>query len=182
MPGKFSFRLQRADSRRDFPSKLVIGRNELETTTPVLLKALAFLLFFRERLQIDANLHTDAIPFRADVVQVDYEMRPRLWVECGDCTVSKLDKLAVKVPEAEIWVMKSSLELVEELMRAMRKGELRRNRYQFVAFDTAMFEELRSLLRSRNEVYWVEGSFEPPRLQFDFNGLWFDASFEIRRF
>ena len=32
-----------------------------------------------------------------DVVQLDYELRPKLWVECGECTVQKLDRLAVKV-------------------------------------------------------------------------------------
>jgi hypothetical protein len=182
MSGKFSFRLQRAEPRRDFPSKLILGQHDSETTTHVLLKALGFLLFFRERLQVDVELHNDSIPFRPNLVQLDYEMRPRLWIECGDCTVTKLDKLAVKVPEAEIWIMKASLESVDELARAMAKAGLRRNRYQLIGFESGFVDELGSLMRGRNDVYWVGGSVDPPGLQMDFNGLWFDATFSVTRF
>ena len=41
---------------------------------------------------------------------------------------------------------------------------------------------LLKLLASRNTVFWVRGDFDPPGLQFDFNGLWFDASFGVLRF
>ena len=171
MAGKFSFRLQRAEPSHGFPSKLIIGQQDTETTAHVLLKALAYLLFFRERLQLEVNLHMDSIPFRPDVVQLDYELRPKLWVECGECSVNKLDKLAVKVPEAEIWVVKGSLSAAEDLFRAMSKAELRRQRYQLIGLDAELFEEMNGLLRSRNEVYWVLGSLDPPALQLDFNGL-----------
>lgn len=148
----------------------------------VLLKALGFLLFFRPRLQVDVELHNDSIPFRPSLVELDYELRPRLWVECGDCSVSKLDKLAVKVPEAEIWVVRASPEAVDELVRGMSKAGLRRERYQLLAFDPGLVEELGGLMRSRNDVYWVSGGFDPPQFQMDFNGLWFDATFSVTRF
>lgn len=182
MAGKFSFRLQRAEPSYGFPSKLVIGQQETETTAHVLLKALAYLLFFRERLQLETNLHMDSIPFRPDVVQLDYELRPKLWIECGECSVNKLDKLAVKAPEAEIWVIKRSLTAAEDLLHAMAKAELRRQRYQLIGLDAELFEEMNGLLRSRNEVYWVHGSLDPPVLQLDFNGLWFEGTFTVLRF
>ena len=182
MSGKFSFRLQRADSRRGFPAKLILGLYDAETTVHVLLKALGFLLFFRERLQVDVELHNDSIPFRPNLVELDYEMRPRLWIECGECSVTKLDKLAVKVPEAEIWIIRGSLESVDELVRGMEKAGLRRNRYQLLGFESGFVEELCSLMRGRNDVFWVGGSFDPPSLQLDFNGLWFDATFSVTRF
>src|SRR5689334_17093342 len=182
MGGKYSFRLGRANPPRGFPSKLIVGRQDTETAGHVLLKALGYLLFFRERLQVDVNLHDPAIPYRPDLVQLDYELRVRLWVECGECNVIKLDRLAVKVPEAEIWVIKRSLTAAEDLWRAMAKAELRRHRYHLIALDARMFDEAESLLESRNEFYWVQGSFDPPQLQFDFNGLWFDAPFSVLPF
>jgi hypothetical protein len=45
-----------------------------------------------------------------------------------------------------------------------------------------MFGELCGLMQGRNELFWVEGTFEPPRMQFDFNGLWFDAPFTVLRY
>jgi hypothetical protein len=143
---------------------------------------LAYVLFYRERLQIEGDVHNDSIPFRPDLVWLDYELRPRLWIECGECSVHKLNKLAVKVPDAEIWIVKRSVAQAEHLMAAMAKEELRRGRYQLLAFDAEMFDELCGLLRSRNEVVWFAGNCELARMQFEFNQLWFDAPFTLLRF
>ncbi len=182
MSSKFSFHLESQDRRRQLPSKIIIGRQDTETITHVALKFLAYLIFFRERLQIETNLHIDSIPFVPDICQLDYELRPKLWVECGECSVSKLNKLAVKVPEAEIWIMKRSPEAAQHLLAAMAKEELRRNRYRLLSLDADMIDEFCNLLKPRNELLWVSGEFEPPGLQFDFNGLWFDAPFTVMHF
>jgi hypothetical protein len=182
MPGKYSFHLKSADARRELPPKLIIGRRETETPAHVLLKLLGYLLFHRERLQVEPPLHDDSIPYLPGLVQLDYTLRAALWVECGESNLQRLDRLAVKVPEAELWVLKRSPAEVDDLVRLMAKHELRRNRYQLVGFDPAMFDELDGLLRPRNEVFWVGGGFDPPRLQLDFNGLWFDTAFEVTRF
>jgi len=179
---KFSFHLRSQDRKRDLPGKIIIGQNSTETLGHVVLKLLAYLLFYRERLQIEAGLHQDSIPFVPDLVQLDYELRPALWVECGDCGAPKLNKLAVKAPDSEIWVVKRSRAEVESLVQAMARLELRRNRYRLIGLDHGMFEEVCGLMRSRNEVFWVDGSFDPPRMQFDFNGLWFDAPFHCATF
>lgn len=182
MNAKYSFDLASQDKRRDLPAKIILGQNDNETVAHVMLKLLGFLIFYRERLQIEAALHQDSIPFVPDLVQLDYELRPKLWIECGECGVSKLNKLAVKAPEAEIWILKRSPTDAEHLFHAMAKGELRRGRYNVIGLDREMFEELCGLLKYRNEVTWVRGEFEPPQLQFDFNGLWFDAPFTLLRF
>jgi uncharacterized protein YaeQ len=182
MNAKHSFHLISEDRKRSLPSKIILGQQDTETITHVALKFLAYLVFFRERLQIETNLHMDNIPFVPDLVQLDYELRPRLWVECGECSVSKLNKLAVKVPEAEIWIVKRSLPAANQLFEAMTKEDLRRDRYTLLALDEEMLGEFCGLMRPRNELLWVSGEFEPPGLQFDFNGLWFDSSFNILRF
>ncbi len=182
MSAKYNFYFKSEDRQRPLPDKLILGQNDSETVTHVALKLLAYLLFYRERLQVELNLHSDQVPFTPDLVQLDYELRPKLWVECGECSLNKLNKLAVKVPEAEIWIVKASVADAEHLLRAMAKDELRQNRYQIVALEQAMVDELCGLLQSRNEVFWVGAAFDPANLQFDFNGLWFDSSFQVMRF
>ncbi len=182
MSAKFSFTLRGEDRRRPLPSKLIIGQRETETLPHVMLKLLAYLLFFRERLQLEAAPDFDAIPFVPDLVQYDYELRPALWIECGECSVAKLDKLAVKAPEAEIWIVKRSPADAEHLLAAMAKAELRRGRYNVLAFDAEMFSELCSFASTRNEVTWFKGHIEPPLVQFEFNGLWFEGAFTVMRF
>lgn len=182
MSGKYTFDLKSEERRRPLPNKIIVGQKETETVKHVMLKFMAFVLFYRERIQIEPRLPDDTIPFEPDVIQLDYSLRPSLWVECGECGVGKLHKLAVKVPDAEIWVIKRSLVDAQNLCRAMEKEELRRNRYGLIGLDAAMFDEMCGLLGPRNQLTWFTGSFDPPHLQFDFNGLWFDTIFTVLRF
>ncbi|MBI5802832.1 MAG: YaeQ family protein [Verrucomicrobia bacterium] len=183
MSAKFSFNLTSEDRRRaDLPRKILIAQHDGETVAHVTLRLLAFLIFWRPRLQVETNLHQDDIPFVPDLAQFDYQLRLALWVECGDCTVAKLDKLAVKCHDAEIWVVKRSPAEMERLRLAMKKAELRENRYSLLALDAEMFEEVCGLVQQRNEVTLFACEFDPPRLQFDFNGLWFEAEFKVLRF
>ena len=182
MSGKYSFDLKSEERRRAFPAKIIVGQKENEDVKHVMLKFLAYVLFYRERLQIEPRLTDDNIPFEPDVIQLDYSLRPALWVECGECSVSKLHKLAVKIPDSEIWVVKRSLAEAENLYRSMEKEELRRNRYGLIGLDHAVFDELCSLTEPRNQFSWFAGSFDPPTMQFEFNGLWFDTTFTVVRF
>ena len=150
MSAKYNFSFQSHEARRPLPAKLIIAQHETETIVHVGLKLLAFLWFARDRLQVEVNLHDDNIPFLPDLVQLDYEMRPALWVECGECSLSKLNKLAVKVPDAEIWIVKKSPADAEQLLRAMEREDLRRDRYRIVALDAAGFEEVCRHLGPRN--------------------------------
>jgi uncharacterized protein YaeQ len=184
MTTKHSFLLEASSRRhRDLPRKLVLVHEPPdENPTDVLLKLLAFLLFFRDRLEIGANLHNDSIPYVPDLVQLDYTLRPVLWIECGACRIEKLDRLAVKVPEAELWIVHPSRDSAQALHQQMARHELRRDRYSLLAFDQEMIEELASRMEPRNRVYWVASGFDPAQMQFDFNGLWFDTAFSVQRF
>ena len=182
MSAKYSFRFESRDRKRRLPGNLIIGQNDTETIAHVVLKMLGYVLFYRDRLQIEGDVHNDSIPFQPDLVWLDYDMRPKLWIECGECGVNKLHKLAVKVPEAEIWVLKRSLAQAEHLRAAMDKEQLRRNRYHLLAFDPEMFDELCGLVTGRNEVVWFGANFEFRQMQFEFNQLWFDSSFSVLTF
>ena len=182
MSSRFAFHVETEDKRSGLPERVFIGRHEDETPADVLLKFLGFALFHRERLQIGADLHDDNIRLVPDLVQLDYTMRPALWIECGEVTAAKLDKLAVKVPEAAIWVLKRSPEEIEPLLHEMAKHKLRRERYHLLAFNAEMFDEVLATLGMRNDVFWLRGEFDPPTLQFDFNSRWFDTEFQVSGF
>jgi len=182
MSSRFAFHVECEDKRSGLPERVFIGRKETETAADVLLKFLSYALFHRERLQISPELHDDNIRLTPDLVQLDYTLRPALWIECGEVNAAKLDKLAVKVPESEIWVVKRSAAEIEPLLWEMAKHKLRRNRYHLLAFDPEMFDEALTSLALRNEIFWLRGAFDPPALQFDFNGLWFDCAFQVFEF
>jgi len=177
-----SFHLQSGDGRLTLPPKLVLHRRAEESEDLILLKILGYLLLYRERLQVEPRLHDRDIHLVPHLLQMDFELHPALWAECGECEARRLKKIAIKVPDAEIWLLRESPEAASELLRLMEKQKLRRNRYNIVGFDPDMFEELRAHLKPRNEVFWVGAGFDPPGMSFDFNGLWFEAPFTHLKF
>lgn len=182
MSARHLFNLKSTDAKRPLPSKVLLVQSETETFTHILLKILGFLLFRRERLQIEPRLDDAYLTYRPDVVQLDYEGRIVLWVECGECSLEKLDRLAVKAPYGEIWAVKKSMAEAEGLIRKMGEERLRRGRYGVIGLDPAMLEELASLAIARNDVVWHRCTFDPPLMQFEFNGLWFESEFGVWRY
>lgn len=181
MSARYVFNLVSDNPRRPLPSKILLPQADTETLTHILLKLFAYLLFFRDRIQIEPRLDDDYLPFEPDIVQLDYEGRVALWVECGECALAKLDRLAVKAPYATIWSVKRSEAEAAELARAMNREGLRIGRYGIVGLDSEMLNEVAELTGARNDVRWYLGHFEPPRLQFEYNGLWFESEFTVRK-
>jgi len=181
MSARHVFNLRSLERRRPLPVKILMVQRETETLTHILLKFFAYLLFHRERIQLEPSLDEAFLSYRPDIVQFDFEGRIALWVECGECPIEKLDRLAVKAPYGEIWVMKRSPEEAAALAQRMAREGLRKGRYGLIGLDPAMLDEVASLATARNDIVWHRGSFEPPGLQFEFNGLWFEAEFSVLR-
>lgn len=181
MSSRYVFNLASEDRRRPLPPKLILAQGETETLTHILLKLFGYLLFFRERVQVEPRLDDDYLPFTPDIAQLDYEGRLALWVECGECAVAKFDRLAVKAPYAEIWAVKRSDTEAAELAEKMARERLRAGRYGIVGLDAEMLAEVAQLTGNRNDVRWYRGTFDPAVIQFEFNALWFEAGFSVRR-
>lgn len=182
MSARYVFNLRSERLRCVLPPKVLLVPRETETLVHILLKLFGFLIFQRERLVIEPSLDDDYLPFTPDLMQMDYQGRIALWVECGECAVTKLDRLAVKAPDAEIWAVKPSPTEAEALVRSMAHDRLRRGRYGVIGLDEAMMEEVAGLVGPRNQVVWYQCAFDPAGMQFEFNGLWFECGFTVLRY
>lgn len=176
---KYVFNLDSQDRSRELPNKIIIVQKREETVVEVLHRLFGFLILYRERIQLQKDLHDEYIPFVPDLVQLDYQLQPAFWAECGECDPKKLNKLAVKVHEGEIWIIRSSAEAVDEMVHQLDKAKGRKSRFRFLQLDEEMVAELSDLLQPRNDIIFYSGRFDPPQVQFDFNGLWFDAPFRV---
>lgn len=182
MNAKYSFNLSSDDPARKLPGKIIIAQSDTETTIHVGLKLLGYIFFYRERLQLETRLPHDSIPFVPDLSEMDYELRPILWVECGECSIAKLEKLAVKAPEAQIWILKRSRSAADELLKTMAKQEFRKGRYHVIGLEEQVFAEMVGLIQSRNELYWLKADEEIGEMQFELNGLWFELPLQVQHF
>lgn len=182
MSAKISVRLASEIANHPLPSKILLNQQPTEPLAHVLLKLLAYVLFQRDRLQVEPRLHDDNIPYIPDLLQLDLELRPALWIECGETEVTKLDRLAVKAPFAEIWAVQESRERLAALHREMSRHQLRTQRYHLLGFEQDLFSEMLATLAPRNELTLFRFSLDEPLFQLDFNGLWFEGTFEHRFF
>ena len=179
MQTKYSFQLKSEDKTRDFPHKALLTESEQQPAGQLLLKLLGYLLFFRERIQIDTRLPNSTFNFAPDIAALDYQLHPVLLIECGDCDTKKLNKLAIKAPEAEIWVLRSNEAEALDLLKRMKKDDLRTGRYKILAFEEEGFREMHELLSPKNEVMWVSVDWDLCSIQLDFNEVWFDLEFQV---
>lgn len=182
MVSKFVFNFKSHDNRRDLPGKILIVQRSEETLEIVLIRLFAYLIFYRDRLQMEVDLHDDYIRFVPDIVQLDYQLQPALWIECADCTPTKLNKLAVKAHEAEIWAVKKSETEIEELRAKMTRAKCRTDRYGLLSLDEEIFEDISRATQARNDVSLYVCDIEDGMLQFDYNGIWYDMTFRTSRF
>lgn len=176
---KFSFRLECEDSRIGVPDRLIVGRQEEESAVHIVLKALSFLLFYRERIQIGGHLYTDNIPFVPDLLQLSYEGHPTFWAECGESEPARLKKIVAKAPDAEIWWVREKEGEMDRMCAQLKKAGVRPGRIKMLGIPDELVQNLCQSLQAKNEIFWMPASFEPPGLQFDFNSEWIESPFEL---
>ena len=175
MSTKFSVRFISELRNHPLPPKMQFAKQPLESIGHVVLKLFTLVIFYDERFHVEPRLHDDNIPFVPDLAQLDYELRPARWFECGATPAAKFDKLAIKVPQAEFWLVERSQAELDIAKAEMARLDLRRNRYRLLAFQPAVFDELVQLFTGRNEVTLFRLDLAAGQIQFDFNGIWFDT-------
>ncbi len=179
MSRRYRFDLTSDDPRMRLPEKVMVGMKSGETEAHVLLKGIGFAICYRDRMEIEKKIPRDDVLFVPDLVQFDYRLEVAFWGECGDCSVDKLNKLAVKAPEAEIWVLKKSKNEADDLLVKMRKAGLRKGRYKVASFNVDDFMEILQLQKPKNSLYLCQMDWEMRQLQMEFNRLWFDIQLNL---
>ncbi len=176
LPHKFGFRIECSEPRLGIPDRLVVGRKAEESQRDVVLKLLGYLYFHRERLQLGGHLQAENIPFVPDLLQLDYEGRPRFWGECGESDPRRIRKILQKASRAEVWWIRCAGGEPEE---DLRRAGVRPGRLRFLDLPGEPLDELSRGLRARNEVFWMPPEHSPPLIQLDFNGLWIESGFRL---
>ncbi len=161
------------------PERLIVGRHDDESVVHVVLKALSFFIFYRERLQMGGHLHNENIPFIPDLLQLDYEGHPTFWAECGPSDPARIKKIVAKAPDAEVWWVRETTAEMEHMPQRLKKAGVRPGRVKFLGFPEELIETLCQCLQAKNDVFWMPADFDPPALQFDFNSEWVESPFEI---
>lgn len=148
MQEKFTFNIESPRFKR----KMVLFKEETETREHVVLKLVAYILFYDPRLKIEVAIGTHYKPDL--VVEGDFGV-PEVWIDCGRVTLKKVEAIATKFRRTRIVLVKSER---GETM-AFRKHVLKKTgdlgNVEMVHFDKGFVEGIASFLDRNNDlVQW----------------------------
>jgi uncharacterized protein YaeQ len=125
--------------------KVVFVSQENETDEHLALKLAAFVLFFGHEPMAEISSKNPAMAgqeFRPDLVALNDAGEIKLWIECGNVTVNKMDKLIRRYREARIVVLKETVHEAQNLRKMLAKNDIAHSeRIEVLAFPGDSFKE-----------------------------------------
>lgn len=148
MQEKFTFNIEAPRFKR----KMIFFKEETESREHVVLKLMAYLLFYDERLKVEVAVGTH---YKPDLAIEGEHGVPEMWIDCGRITLKKIESLAEKFRRTKIIIVKSEKNETLSFRKQAAKRLESFEKVQFVYFDrgfVAAFAE--ALNRSNDLVQW----------------------------
>ncbi len=145
MQEKFTFNIEAPR----FKKKMIFFKEETESREHVVLKMLAYLLFYDERLRVEVAIGTH---YKPDLVIEGDHGVPSLWIDCGRVTLKKIESLAGKFHRTKIVIVKSEK---NETLSFRKQAERRVGDFkniQYVYFDPGFVARIAEALNRSNDV------------------------------
>ena len=146
------------------------------------LRLLSYALLYEENLQINGRPLNEDAPYQPSFGKWNLQGQIEVWGECEPDDFKRIKKIATKTP-ASRWIISVSSQLqAEQAKAALKRNKLRKDRFKIVYFEEELVQEMSEQFERKNALTWIHGEFNPPVLQFDFNGLWFDSTFGVMEY
>lgn len=134
--------------------RIVLETRPGEGTPHVALKIIAMALFHDPGLQIEPGMD-DGDRYKPDLLVRQDDYRPKLWIECGQCRVEKLDKITFKHYDARVVLLKRTEREAREILERCSGRVRRLHAIEFLGFDNGFVESIASALTGKNDVIAV---------------------------
>ncbi len=148
----FNFQLELThDYQVVFRGKVVMGRSAPEESDlHILLKFLAWCLFHHEYLAVEKQ---DVDPdYRPDLIVQNPDGTVRAWIEAGNTSARKLDKITRRFSDANVYIVHETARAVRNVAEQIRRHVERNSRVWLVYFDDGFCTQFLRLLTDKNEV------------------------------
>lgn len=141
---KFTFDIVSPKVKR----KLILVKNEGERREHIVLKLLAYILFYEERLRIEPDL---GMHYRPDLAVEGEHGVPEVWIDCGQIALEKAEKLSRKLRATRLVFVKESVQELTRFKATVDKKAEYANRIEYLAFDSGVIEQIALQLGRSNE-------------------------------
>jgi hypothetical protein len=136
--------------------RLVMAQGAQEPFDHVALRLAAYALFWEVEPKVEISPKHPAlasVEFKPDFIALDEGGGVRLWGECGNVTLNKLDKVARRFPQARIAALRASEAEGRRLRSDLRESVDRHERVEILAFRTEDFAAWRDAVGELTEVF-----------------------------
>ena len=148
MQEKFTFNIETPR----FKKKMILFKEELESREHVVLKLLAYVIFYDERLKIEFSIGTH---YKPDLVIEGDHGVPELWIDCGKITLKKVEGVTSKFKRTKIIILKKGKTEAVSLKKLSEKRVDSFENLQFLYFDRGVVDGIADVLdRSNDLMVW----------------------------
>ncbi len=130
-------------------SRQFLRKGRGESQRHVMMKLLSAILFYHEDLEIEASASQH---FKPDLVRLDEQSRPVQWIDCGQTSLQKLDKISSKNKRTFIDIVKAT---PGELSSYKTQADTRLKhpeRVRYWSFSDGLIARLGEICRARHDV------------------------------
>lgn len=146
---KYTFNIQVSDNKREHVEKLIMGAFDNEAHEHVVLKLLAYLMFFQKRPRIDEDPGWQVVP---DLIARDDDGTITLWVDCGSVSTKKVDVVATKVRDIEFVVFRKTQRDMDHFYNMIKDKIKRLQNLKCFSFDDEFVDAIAQNLDRTNNV------------------------------
>lgn len=127
---KFTFELH----SRKVSEKLILVKSDMEKRAHVVLKLLAYLLYYDPRLKVEAEV---GMHYKPDLVIEGDHGVPELWIDCGKIAVRKVESLSSKLRNSRFVVVKETVSELKKFRQVIEHKLDHPERVEYLAFESS---------------------------------------------
>lgn len=149
MSEKYTFELH---SPKIDHKRIILMRDDVELRNHVVLKLLAYVLYYNDELKVDesAGMHYQPDLF---IPGDHHDNPPKVWIDCGKIAMKKLESLAEKLKQTRIIFLKETereLGIFKKLIDKKIERSEKAPPLEFLAFDAGFVDSLAAALERTN--------------------------------
>ena len=130
-------------------TKLILVKELSELRGHVVMKLLSYLIFYTPELKVEASAD---MHYKPDLMIPGEHGVPKLWIDCGQVALKKIDALATKLKNTRVIFVKESKRELDVFKKMINKKIEKGERLEFLSFDPGFIAQVSNALQRTNHI------------------------------
>lgn len=134
-------------------TRLILVKDVCEHREHIVMKLLSYLLFYTPELKVEisADMH-----YKPDLMIPGDHGVPKLWIDCGQVAIKKIDALATKLKNTRVIFVKEAKRELDVFKKMVEKKIDKSERLEYLSFDAGFITSLGNSLKRTNHITLYE--------------------------